>query len=473
MRDVEIVGCRRGGALRDAGVGEHAGDEELELQTRRGGPGHLVERGDHEVGRPREAMHAEGGGLSCHALELVVGDAAQNGRGPRAGGGHDDQIAQALEQVVDEAARVLTGLHDTVDRGERPSPVSGGERVDDLVEELGVRVAQQRDGSLVAHEHVALGIRVAAGDELVEQRQRVAGRPSPGADDERQHSRFDADALALAELLHVLEHGRGRDEAERIVMGARADGAEHLLGLGGREDELHVRGGLFDELQQGVEPLLGDHVRLIEDEDLEAVAGGREDGPLPQVARVVDAVVARRVDLDDVEGSAAAATELDAAVAHAAGGVGGTGRAVEAARQNAGRRGLSAAARTGEQIRVTHAVAAQGGHERFGHLRLPDHLAERLGAVSAVQGCRHPSSLRRPSDIAPVTGPDRMRAAHAGTGDRAGAGRSRGIRPALSGSPVLDDPRRRPGAGRPMPPRKRETTVPAAATTNAATPPKE
>ena len=52
---------------------------------------------------------------------------------------------------------------------------------------------------------------------------------------------------------------------------------------------------------------------LVDDEDLVAVARGGEDGALAQVAGVVDAAVARRVDLDDVERAAAAARELDAA----------------------------------------------------------------------------------------------------------------------------------------------------------------
>ncbi len=98
--------------------------------------------------------------------------------------------------------------------------------------------------------------------------------------------------------------------------------ADDLLGLGGREDELDVLGRLLDELQQRVEALRRHHVRLVEDEDLEAVARGCEDGTLAQVAGVVDAVVDCRVDLDDVERPAAAAGQLDAAGAHAARGVG-------------------------------------------------------------------------------------------------------------------------------------------------------
>ena len=50
---------------------------------------------------------------------------------------------------------------------------------------------------------------------------------------------------------------------------------------------------------------------------------------------------------------------------------------------------------------MTDAVAAQRCHERVGDLRLPDHLAERLGPVAAVQGGGHQNRLRRASDIGP------------------------------------------------------------------------
>ena len=181
-------------------------------------------------------------------------------------------------------------------------------------------------------------------------------------------------------------------------MRARADGADDLLGLGRREDELHVVGRLFDELEQRVEALRRHHVRLVEDEDLEAVSRRREDRPFAEVARVVDAVVRGGIDLDDVERSAAPTTQLDAAVALAAGSVGRPLGAVQAAREDARRRRLAAAARPREQVGVADPIAAQGRHERLGDLSLPDHLAERLRTVTAVEGCGHRISLGRASD---------------------------------------------------------------------------
>ena len=199
--------------------------------------------------------------------------------------------------------------------------VAGGERLDDVVEQGDVREAEQRDGTLVV-EHAALG----AGHELVEHGQRVTDRAAAGTHDERQHSPADGDVLARAELAEVRLESLGRHEPEGVVVGPRADGADHLVGLGRREDELQVLRRLLDDLEQRVEALRRDHVGLVEDEDLEAVAGRREGRTLAQLTGVVDTTVAGRVDLDDVEAPGAAAGELDAGLALAARRVGRASR---------------------------------------------------------------------------------------------------------------------------------------------------
>jgi hypothetical protein len=84
---------------------------------------------------------------------------------------------------------------------------------------------------------------------------------------------------------------------------------------------LTCSGGSSTSLSRALKPC-GHHVRLVEDEDLEAVARGGEDRALAQIAGVVDTVVGCRVDLDHIERPSAAAAELDTAVADAAGRVG-------------------------------------------------------------------------------------------------------------------------------------------------------
>ena len=128
---------------------------------------------------------------------------------------------------------------------------------------------------------------------------------------------------------------------------------------------------------------------LVNDEDLVAVAHRGESSALAEVAGVVDAAVARGVDLDDIEAAGAVAGQFDAAVAHTAGRRRRALRAVQAAGEDACRGGLAAAAGTGEQVGVIDPALFDGGHQRVGDVLLADHVREGLGAVPTVKGCTH------------------------------------------------------------------------------------
>ena len=110
----------------------------------------------------------------------------------------------------------------------------------------------------------------------------------------------------------------GGIEPERVVVRPRPDRRDDLVRLGGREDELQVRRRLLDELEQGVEALLGHHVRLVDDVDLVAAGDRRVEGALAQVAGVVHAAVAGGVDLDHVDAARPGRGQRDAGVAYAA-----------------------------------------------------------------------------------------------------------------------------------------------------------
>ena len=387
---------RSGGA---AGGDEQAGHEQLELEARGGGANHGGQGLGGGVGGPRENGGPHGAGLQVHALELIDRQRPQRRTGLGTGQGDDEQVAQPSQQILHEAARVVPGGDDPVHHPEDAGAVARRDGVNALVEHGGVGVAQQGDGPLVVDAAV-----VRPADELVHDREGVAHRAAAGAHHEGEDAGADLDALGLAQVGEVALEDVGRDETEGVVVGARADGADDLLRLGGGEDELHVRRRLLDELEQRVEALRGDHVGLVEDEDLVAVAGRGEGGALTQVAGVVDAVVAGGVDLDDVEAAGAAGGEVPAGGAGAAGGVGGGLGAVEAAGQDARRRRLAAAARAGEEVGVGDAVGPQRRHERSGDVVLPDDLLEGVGAVAAVQSGGHGPSLIGRADTVRGTG---------------------------------------------------------------------
>ena len=256
---------------------------------------------------------------------------------------------------------------------------------------------------------------------------------------ESQDALAHSDVLLGAQTRQIGAEDVRRHQAERVVVGTRADRADDALGFRRREDELDVLGRLLDELEQRIEALVRDHVGLVDNEDLVAVTHRREGGALAQVAGIVDATVRGRVDLDHVERAGAAGGQLTARFALAARGVRGALRAVQAAREDARRGGLAASARPGEQVRVRHAIRAQRRLERLRHVFLADHLVEGVGAIPAIQSCGHPPSLVAPTLICAP-----RRAFHtlwsSSFIDEAGAGSWGGVRGGYAGGgagPVL------------------------------------
>ena len=181
------------------------------------------------------------------------------------------------------------------------------------------------------------------------------------------------------------------------MVGARADGGEHLVRLGGGEHEDQVLGRLLDHLEQRVERRRGDHVRLVDDEDAVAGAHRREVGAVAQLAGVVDAVVARGVHLGDVERAGTVRGERDAGLADAARVGCRTLLAVQRAGEDARAGRLAAAPRPGEEVGVVDPAGGQRRAQRIGDVLLTDHLGERRRPVPAVERQSHePEATRTP-----------------------------------------------------------------------------
>ena len=75
------------------------------------------------------------------------------------------------------------------------------------------------------------------------------------------------------------------------MVSARSNSANHLVRFGGGKDELNVSWRLFDNLEQRIEALRGDHVRLIQNENFEAVTSRSKNCPFAEVAGVIDTIV--------------------------------------------------------------------------------------------------------------------------------------------------------------------------------------
>ena len=297
------------------------------------------------------------------------------------------QGEEALSQEVDQVAGQLLWAEPAggeVGHGhQRPAGVALGQRLDDLVQLREVVLHRVR------RRH------------LVEDGKRVTGRAPPPPDGHVERLVGDLQVGRLPHLLEQLAQGVGAEQPELEVLGAAADGGQHLLGVGGGQDEDHVGGRLLQRLQQGVGRRRREHVDLVDDVDL--LPSGRAQGrPGDQVAHGVDPVVGGGVELVDVERGAPG--DLHARRADAAGlAVVGVG-AVEGLGQDAGGRRLAGASGPAEQVGVGDLALADGVAEGqddvvlaldLGERRRPEPPVERL--VGRVVGGLRPASRSRAS----------------------------------------------------------------------------
>ncbi len=364
----------------DVGAGQqHPCAHELQVEPRRGGAAHVGESLGDDLRRAGQLAGPQPAGLRREPLGLVGGDVDEAGAQRVRHRRDDDEVAEPAQEVLGEAARVLADVEHLVDAREDARGVAGGEGVHDFVEERVGGVPQQRRGLTIGHP--AMG---GPAEQLVEHGQRVADRPGARPHDQRQHGRIDVDPLLGAQAAEVGAQRPRRHQPEGVVVRPRADRAEHLLGLGRGEDELDVRRGLLDHLEQGVEAVRGDHVGLVDDVDLVPAVHGVEERALAQRTGILDQTVARGVHLDDVDRPGPAAGQVAARPALAARGGRGPLLAVEAAGQDAGRRGLAAAARAGEQVGVVDPVVGQRALQGHRHMVLPDDLGEGVWPVPAI-----------------------------------------------------------------------------------------
>ncbi len=350
------------------------------MQPGRRRAGHFSECGVSDVRGTGELGGAEVVGLAAHAGDLVRRHATEDGLGAFRHGLDDDEVAEPLQQVLDEAAGIVPGLDDAVHGPEDSGGIGCGDCFHHVVEQRSVRITEQGDG-----EFVVQAVGTGAGHQLVQYGERIAHGTTAGPDDEREHAGSHGNVFLLAEKIEVLHQGLGRYQPEGIVVCAGADGPDDLVRLSGSEDEFDVLRRLFDDLQQRVEAGGGDHVGFVNDEDLVAVPDRGESGAFAEIPGVVHAAVAGGVDLDDIERAGATAGQFDAAVAFAARCVRGAFGAIEAAGEDSGGRGFSATTGAGEEVGVVDPVFAQGRHERLGDVFLPDNVRERIGAISAVK----------------------------------------------------------------------------------------
>ncbi len=301
--------------------------------------------------------------------------------------------AQSFEPLVQEHARLAAGGEATVDRVEGRGGVAVCDRPQEGLQQLGGCAACERVQILQPDDAVR-----ARGDQLFEQRLRIAQPPRRAARDGVRDVIVELDAFLARELAQPLRHQRDGDRAEFDALAAALERVGELVLFGGAEDELHALRRLFQRLQERVERREGEHVDLVDDPDAMRRAHRRVPDLLAQVAHVFDVVVRRGVELDDVEvdprgdvttrGTRAARLDVPTVIVRGGGVPGGTVRvsgAVQGLREDARRGGLADPARTDEQVGVPDAARAQRVPQNARNVLLADHVVEAKWPVLAGQ----------------------------------------------------------------------------------------
>ncbi len=105
------------------------------MQPGRGGARHFSERGVGDISGTGELSGTEVVGLATHAGDLVRRHAAEDGLGAFRHGLDDDEVAEPLQQVLDEAPGIVTGLDDAVHGTENGGGIGRGDCLHDVVEQ--------------------------------------------------------------------------------------------------------------------------------------------------------------------------------------------------------------------------------------------------------------------------------------------------------------------------------------------------
>ncbi len=261
-------------------------------------------------------------------------------------------------------------------RGSRPAPHRVGHGLEGGTRVGGDHGVEQGIDLVAPVEHPA------GGHDLVERREGVAGGPPADLQHVVDGFGVGVEPGVVDDPLHVLGQLVEGQQVELEVLGAAADGGQHLVRVGGGEHEHHVRRRLLERLQQRVRRRGRQHVDLVEDVHLGATRRAQRR-LADEVAHGVDAVVAGRVELLQVVRGA----RLDgqARVAHAAGLALLQVGAVERLGEDAGGRRLARAAWAAEQVGVADALLAHRVPQRPHHVGLAAHLGEAARPVAAVE----------------------------------------------------------------------------------------
>ncbi len=164
------------------------------------------------------------------------------------------------------------------------------------------------------------------------------------------------------------------------------------MGFGGGQNENSVPRRFLQGLEQGIEGVLGEHVRFIDDDHLVAAFKRRIPDFFVQFPDMVDAGMGGAVDLGHINRGPSG--DLPAVFTLIAGLLGRIVHTVQGLGQNPGQGRLADPPGAAEEIRRSDFFFSRAPGEDLFDLILPHHLGKGLGAIGRCQVPRGHGRLR-------------------------------------------------------------------------------
>src|SRR5215472_1451688 len=101
----------------------------------------------------------------------------------------------------------------------------------------------------------------------------------------------------------MLGNQLNRYASEVVSLAAGKNGGKDLLRIGSRKQKLHMFGRLLESFEQGVEGRRREHVDFVDNVNFEFSAGRSVLARLAKLSHLLDAIVARAVDLENIQRS--------------------------------------------------------------------------------------------------------------------------------------------------------------------------
>ena len=218
------------------------------------------------------------------------------------------------------------------------------------------------------------------GMQLTAEARKVADTWDPAKDEAagEQCKSYGAPALmSVPGRLHITWQDDATLKVETDT--ARQNCDRHLICFRGAEAKDHMRGRLFQRLEQCIEGRIREHMNFVDDIDAVRAFERHELDVLADFTDIVHAGIGGAVNLDYIDGC-----PLSNLLTIDAGCAGRSGRpllAVKRLRKNPCDGGFPDTTRAGKQVRVGNALGRDGIDERLHDMRLADHIVEGPGTV--------------------------------------------------------------------------------------------